>query len=80
MIKISYIKILTSEITMITWIREFQEKFSEHEVISRLSEIGFHGKLEINFSEGHIGNVHVNWCVKPGTHLTLKGGADGTRE
>ena len=55
----------------IDWILEFERKFSMHELITNLTELKFHGKLEINFADGVPNTVHVNWCVKPYSTVTL---------
>jgi hypothetical protein len=62
------------------WIDEFQSKFKGNQVINTLRDIKFHGKLEINFADGVANTVHVNWCVKPYSTITLtegEGGKDG---
>jgi len=53
------------------WIDEFENKFKGNQVISTLREMKFHGKLEINFADGVANTVHVNWCVKPYSTITL---------
>ena len=62
------------EVEKIDWTDEFIKKFSMHEFISHLSELKFHGKLEINFADGVANTCHVNWCVKPYSTVTLTKG------
>lgn len=61
---------------MMEWLAEFEKKFSGNEVIAKLKEIKFHGKLEINFADGVANTCHVNWCVKPYSSTTLMKGAE----
>jgi len=62
------------------WLLEFVKKFQTNEMIAHLGAVKFHGKLEINFADGVANTVHVNWCVKPYSTITLtegEGGKDG---
>jgi len=60
------------------WLLEFIKKFRGNEMIANLGEMKFHGKLEINFADGVANTVHVNWCVKPYSTVTLtEGGKNG---
>jgi len=63
---------------MVDWLETFDRKFGEHTVIKRLREIKFHGKVEVNFADGEPNTVHINWCVKPYSNITLtEGRKDG---
>lgn len=63
---------------MIDWVETLERKFGEHKVIAELKKLKFHGKVEINFADGEPNTVHVNWCVKPYSNVTLtEGGENG---
>ena len=62
------------KVEKIDWIDEFIKKFSAHELIANLTEIKFHGKLEINFADGVANTCHINWCVKSYSTVTLTRG------
>jgi len=47
------------------WLEEFNTKFKGNDMIRRLRELRFHGKLEINFCSGRPSTAHLNWCVRP---------------
>jgi len=46
------------------WLTDFQERFEGCEVLKRLKEKRFFGKVVINFCEGVPQVVHIEWCVR----------------
>jgi hypothetical protein len=63
----------------IDWIQEFESKFTNHQLISQLKKMNFHGKVVVNFAEGSPCTVHLEWCVKAYTDLNINdGGRDAT--
>ncbi len=75
---------------MIDWIKDFEEKFGSHPIISKLHGDSFHGKLVINFGSGSPHTAHIDMCVKAyagtsetvtqGNKPTLKGGGENGKQ
>ena len=56
------------------WIDTFTQRFSSCEMLQRLGEVKFYGKVVINFCEGKPQVVHIKWCVKGDVGADLKDG------
>lgn len=51
----------------IDWLGEYESKFKGNNMIANLKDMGFHGKVIINFCNGSANTSHVEWCVRPYT-------------
>ena len=56
---------------MVDWLKDFEEAFGGHELISRLKELNFHGKVEINFNGGRPLAANVHMFCKPQVKMTI---------
>ena len=56
---------------MIDWLKDFEESFGRHGLITRLKEMKFHGKVEINFNEGNPLAVNIQMFCKPRTRVDV---------
>ena len=55
---------------MIDWLQDFEESFGKHDLIKRLKELNFNGKVEINFKEGKPLAANVQMFCKPKIRMT----------
>ena len=56
---------------MIDWLADFEGSIGGHELIKRLKELKFHGKVEINFNEGRPLAANVHMFCKPRTQISM---------
>ena len=56
---------------MVDWLKDFEEIFGGHELIKRLKELKFHGKIEISFTEGKPLAANVQMFCKPRTQISM---------
>jgi len=56
---------------MIDWLEDFEKSFGGHQLISRLGELRFHGKVEINFNEGKPLAANLQMFCKAGTQINM---------
>ncbi len=46
------------------WLQEFKDRFSHHDLLNKLKEEKFYGKVTLNFCNGIPNTVHIEMCVK----------------
>jgi len=56
---------------MIDWLESYEEAFGSHELIKRLKELKFHGKLEINFNDGKPQTTNIQMFCKAGIQVKM---------
>ena len=56
---------------MIDWLEDYDKAFECHDIINKLKEMKFHGKVEINFFDGVPKTTNIYMCAKAGVGVNI---------